>query len=342
MHWEPNRQLQLRIITAVVLIALLPFAFVYTFVFAMNTIGIVLLEALTERPWPGEFYIDPVFLSILVVGGIGIQLRYGSNRMLSSLNARVVDANTYPSLHARVTRLAWQAGIPAPTVAVARNSTPNAFAVGSVRGPGTVVVTTGLLETLTDEQLDSVLAHEIAHLANRDATVMTVAWILPTITYYLALAAGYVLYGLARIFGSGGVRSRGSGDGRAIVVAIGAIIISALVTLAISALFWVASVLMHRVISRYREYAADRAAVSLTGDPLALASALETIDGTMSEIPDADLRALDGGTEALYFAPLEARTFDSAELVSTDIFPDTHPKTRSRIQNLRSLAGEVT
>lgn len=340
MHWRTDRELRLRIALAALLIAALPFAFAYTFVFAANTIGIALLEWVTERPWPGTFYIDPIALTVVVIVGVAIQLRYGSRTVAGSLNARPVDPETHPELHARVTRLAWQADLPVPTICVSRNSAPNACAVGGLSGPGSVVVTTGLLETLSGDELDAVLAHELAHLGNRDATVMTVAWLLPTATYYLAIAAGYVLYGLTRILGSGG-SSRSDGDGRAVAAAIAAIAVSAVVTLAISALFWVASVLVHRVLSRYREYAADRASAALIGDPLALAAALETIDGTMESIPDRDLRALDGGTEALYIVPLEARTFDQAELVSTDIFPETHPPTRDRVDRLRELAGET-
>ncbi|MFC6768423.1 peptidase M48 Ste24p, partial [Natrinema soli] len=74
-----------------------------------------------------------------------------------------------------------------------------------------------------------------------------------------------------------------------------------------------------------------------TGSPAALATALEKIDGTMPEVPDRDLRKLDGGAEALYLAPLEERAFGSKELVSTDIFPDTHPPTADRIDRLRAL-----
>jgi heat shock protein HtpX len=102
-------------------------------------------------------------------------------------------------------------------------------------------------------------------------------------------------------------------------------------------MFWAASVLFYRVLSRQREYAADRAAAAVTGSPAALAGALETIDDAMPDVPDDDLRKLDGGAEALYLAPLESRAFGSDELVSTDIFPDTHPPTEERIERLRRL-----
>ncbi|MGM0604472.1 MAG: M48 family metalloprotease [Halobacteriota archaeon] len=340
MNWTPDRELTVRMGVAIVLIAVLPFAFVYAMVFAANTIGIALLEALTERPWPGEFYVDPLFLAVVVAAGVVVQLRYGSKTVCSSIDARGVSPADYPELHARVNRLAWQADVPAPAVALAHNDAPNAFAVGDLWGRGTVVVTTGLLDRLPATELDAVLAHEIAHLRNRDATVMTVAWVLPTITYYLAIVAGYVLYGLVRLLGAGG-RRRSGGDGKGVAMAIVAIAVSAIVTLAVSAMFWAGSVLMHRVLSRYREYAADRAAATLTGDPLSLASALARIDEAMPTVPDRDLRRLDGGVEALYVAPLEARTFDDAELVSTDIFPETHPKTADRIDRLRDLAGAI-
>ena len=107
-------------------------------------------------------------------------------------------------------------------------------------------------------------------------------------------------------------------------------------------MFWAASVLVHRLLSRYREYAADRGAAALTGDPAALASALRTMDETMPEVPDRDLRELDGGTEALYAAPLETRAFGDGELVSTDVFPETHPPTDERIERLREIAGELS
>jgi len=158
---------------------------------------------------------------------------------------------------------------------------------------------------------------------------MTVAWVLPTVTYYLAALAFYVLYGLFKLLSFGG-GSGGDRDGRALAVGIVVITVSALVTLTVSAMFWCGSVLIHRVLSRYREYAADRAAAEITGSPAALASALDALDESMPEVPDRDLREFDGGAEALYVAPLESRAFGDKELVSTDVFPETHPPTRER------------
>lgn len=335
-----DRDLRIRMVVALGLIVVLPFAFVYTFLFLANTVGIALLEWANERPYTGEFYVDPILLAVIVLGGLGVQYWLGPRTVLGSVGAREVDASEYPDLHATVTRLSSQIDLAKPGVAVIRSDVPNAFAVAG-REPGRVVVTNELLATLEDDELEAVLAHELAHLKNRDANLMTVAWLLPTITYYLAVAAFYVLYGLLRVLGADGGSSRGDSDGRGLAVAIVVIVVCAVLTLTVSAMFWAASVLFYRVLSRQREYAADRAAATITGSPAALAGALETIDGAMPDVPDRDLRALDGGAEALYLAPLESRAFGGKDLVSTDIFPDTHPSTAERIDRLRELAAET-
>lgn len=335
MNLEPDRELRLRMAVALLLVVALPFAFVYAFVFLANTVGIALLEWANERPYHGQFYVDPILLTLVIGVGLAVQYRYGPRAVLGSVGARRVDAESHPDLHATVTRLAAQIDLPTPTVSVIRSDVPNAFAVagGDERA---IVVTTGLLDRLDDAELEATVAHELAHLKNRDANLMTVAWLLPTITFYLAIVAYYVLYGTYRILGAGG-GSGGDRDGRGLAVAIVVVTVTAVCTLAVSAMFWAASVLFYRVLSRHREYAADRAAASLTGSPAALASALGTIDGTMPDVADTDLRKLDGGAEALFLAPLSARDFGSKELISTDIFPETHPPTADRIDRLRAL-----
>ncbi|MDR5671868.1 M48 family metalloprotease [Halalkaliarchaeum sp. AArc-GB] len=326
-----------RILIASVLVVLLPFGFIYAFVAAINHVLLPLLESFGHGPYHGRVYVSPVLAVVIVLGGLATQVWFGPSTVLGSIGARRITPDERPELHAAVTRLAQAADVESPDIAVASNDAPNAAAV---RGPAgaSIVVTTGLLDRLDGEELEAVLAHEIAHLKNRDATVMTVAWFLPTVTYYLALAAAYLLYGTYRALGAGSSSGR---NGRGLAKAVVVLTVTAVVTIAISALFWAASVLIHRILSRYREYAADRGAATLTGEPAALASALRTLDEEMSEIPDRDLRKLDGGAEALYVAPLSARSFTDAALVSTDIFPDTHPQTEDRIDRLRELAGEV-
>ncbi|AUX07924.1 heat shock protein HtpX [Halalkaliarchaeum desulfuricum] len=329
--------LRRRILIATALVVLLPFGFIYAFVAAINHVLLPLLESFGHGPYHGRVYVSPLLAVVIVAGGLATQAWFGPSTVLGTLGARRVSPEERPELHARVTRLAQAADVEPPDVAVAKNDAPNAAAV---RGPtgASILVTTGLLDRLDETELEAVLAHEIAHLKNRDATVMTVAWLLPTVTYYLALAAAYLLYGTYRALGSG--RSSGrSSDGLAKAVLV--LTVTAVVTIAISAMFWAASVLIHRILSRYREYAADRGAAALTGEPAALASALRTLEAEMPDVPDRDLRKLDGGAEALYVAPLSGRSFTDADLVSTDIFPDTHPPTEERIDRLRELAGEL-
>ena len=334
-----DRELQARIALALALVVLLPFAFVYAALFLLNTVGIAMLEWIDGQARHGQYYVDPVVLTVVVLGGLLVQYRYGPRMVLDSVGARQADGRSHADLEATVTRLAAQADLPTPAVAVIHTELPNAFAVGTARR-STIAVTTGLLELLDDAELEAVLAHELAHVANRDASVMTTAWLLPTLTYYLAIGSYTILYGLFRILGTGTAgRSRG-GDGRGLAVVIVVITVSAALTLAVSVVFWAGSVLLYRILARYREYAADRGAVAITGDPAALANALAAVDETMPSVPDRDLRRYDGGAEALYLAPLESRAFDGNALLSTDVFPDTHPPTAARIDRLRELARE--
>ncbi|NGM68311.1 M48 family metalloprotease [Natronolimnobius sp. AArcel1] len=340
--------LRLRLVVALGLVIALPFVLVYTVIFLGNTVGLALLEWVHDRPYHGQLYVDPVLLTTAVVGALMVQYWVGPRAVCRSVGARTVSSDAYPAAHAALTRVAAQADAPKPALAVTETGAPNAFAVAggnSIRqrddSGGTIVVTTGLLETLTDDELEAVLAHELAHLENRDASLMTVAWLVPTITYYLAVVAFYVIYGSVRLLGSGsGLSTRRSGDTRSFAVVFLVAMVCAVLTLAISVLFWAGSVLLHRVLSREREYVADQAAAAITGSPAALASALESLDETISEVPDSDLRTLDGGTEALCLVPLDSQAFDTQSLISMDIFPATHPPTAERIDRLRALARD--
>ena len=329
--------LRRRLLLTTVVVVALPFLFIYLFEFAVNRFLVPILESQGYGPYYGHFYVAPGFAAVVVVGGLAVQAWYGPQTVLRSIGAQAVTSTSNPEVHAAVSRLSQQADIEPPAVKITHNDAPNAAAISGPSGDGTIVLTTGLLDELDDEELTAVLAHEVSHLANRDATVMTVAWLLPTVTYYLAIASAYLLYRLPRSLVGGSSGGDDGGAAKAIIV----LVATALMTLAISALFWAASVLVHRLLSQYREFAADRGAAVLTGNPGALASALETMDETMEDVPDKDLRALDGGAEALYAAPLESRMFTDVELVSTDIFPETHPPTSERIERLHDLAGEI-
>jgi heat shock protein HtpX len=246
---------------------------------------------------------------VLVMGGFTlVQFLFSDRLALYSMGARVVESEEYPELHEKVTRLSQQADLPIPDVAVADTRVPNAFATGRSQSSATVAVTTGLLDTLDEEELEGVLAHELAHVKNRDVMVMTVASFLST------LALLVVRWGW--LFG-------GDGDEDSLPV---------YVAVLGSFLVWVVSFLLVRTLSRYREFAADRGGAVITGNPSALASALLKISGRMDAVPERDLR---GETEMNAFFVIPIRSGTIGRLFST------HPNTEARIERLRALESEL-
>ncbi len=242
-----------------------------------------------------------------------VQFLYSDKLALRSLGASEVDPSEYPGLHQTVERLAQQADLPKPTVAVAESNTPNAFATGRSQDSATVCVTTGLLNTLDSDELEGVLAHELAHVKNRDVIVMTIASFLSTIAF-LIVRWGWLFSG-----GGGDGGDRGGGVG-----IFGAILVSLVV--------WVVSFLLIRALSRYREYAADRGAAVITGDPAALASALESIDSDMQATPSEDLRD-QAEMNAFFIIPIDKGFIGR--------IASTHPSTEKRIEKLRDLQREL-
>ncbi len=253
-------------------------------------------------------YFDNLLFAAIMLGAFSIvQFLFSDKLALRSMGAKTVSEDEYPRLHAQVGRLAQQADLPKPTVAVADNQTPNAFATGRSPSNAAVCVTTGLLRTLNDEELEGVLAHELAHVKNRDVAVMTIASFLSTIAFFI------VRWGW--LFGN-----RGRNQAPVFV----AIIVSLLV--------WVLSFLLIRALSRYREFAADRGAATITGNPSALATALMKISGRMDKVPDEDLRE-QAEMNAFFIIPI-SRGF-IGKLAST------HPPTEKRIEKLRELEREM-
>jgi len=242
---------------------------------------------------------------------MGAQFLFSDKLALYSMGAREVDPDEYPELHRKVERLAQQADLPKPKIAVADSRTPNAFATGRSQDSAAVAVTTGIVNLLDDGELEGVLAHELAHIKNRDVMVMTIASFLSTIAF-LVVRWGWLF--------SGG-RSRGGQQQVPVFVAI-----------LLSLVVWVISFLLIRALSRYREYAADRGGASITGRPSALATALMKIDSGMEKVPSEDLR---GQSEMNAFFIIPIRSGFIGRLFST------HPSTEKRIERLRDLEREL-
>jgi heat shock protein HtpX len=253
-------------------------------------------------------YFENLLLPAILLGGFSIfQFFFSDKLALRSMGARAVTEEEYPKLHAQLGRLAQQADLPKPTVAVADSRTPNAFATGRSPSNATVCVTTGILETLDDEELEGVLAHELAHVKNRDVAVMTIASFLSTIAFFI------VRWGW--LFGG---RNRNQAP---VIVAI-----------VVSLLVWVISFLLIRALSRYREYTADRGAAMITGNPSALATALMKISGRMDQVPEEDLRD-QAEMNAFFVIPITKGFIGR--------IASTHPPTETRVEKLRELEREM-
>ncbi|PSQ03416.1 zinc metalloprotease HtpX [Halobacteriales archaeon QS_5_68_33] len=271
--------------------------------FLLAALYIVFLGVLTL--YTRNFLLIVGFMSIFLF----VQLFFSDKLALRSMGARKVDENEFPELHRTVARLSQQADIPKPTIAVADTRTPNAFATGRSKKSSTVCVTTGLLRSLDQEELEGVIAHELAHVKNRDVMVMTIASFLATIAMFI-LRWGW-------LFGGGRNRQGGA---------------QVLVAIVASLVVWIVSFLLIRALSRYREYAADRGAVVITGKPSALASALMTIDGRMDRVPDEDLRK-QSEMNAFFIVPISKGAIAK--------FFKTHPPTEKRVDRLRELEREM-
>jgi heat shock protein HtpX len=259
-------------------------------------------------------------LGILIgIVGIGIavyQWASSDKVAMRAMRAREVTPQEAPELHGMVDRLCALADMPKPRVGVADTSVPNAFATGRSPQRAVVCVTTGILGMLTAEELEGVLAHELSHVAHRDVLVMTVA-------SSAGIAAGMLTQGSQYgAFGFFGGRGR---DNNGLPVW--------LVVLVVSLAVYAVSFVLLRLLSRYRELAADRAGAYLTMRPDALASALTKITGGINQIPQRDLRQV-GAASALCIAPAV-----KGQTLST--LTATHPSLEQRLEQLARIQAEL-
>ena len=258
-------------------------------------------------------------IAILIgIGGIGFAVYqwYNSDKVaMRAMRAREVTPEQAPELHGMIDRLCALADMPKPRVGIADTSVPNAFATGRSPERSVVCVTTGILQTLTAEELEGVLAHELSHVAHRDVLVMTVAASAGITAGMLAQGAQYGAF-----FGGG---RRDNNGGLPIW----------LVVLIVSVITYAVSFVLLRILSRYRELSADRAGAHLTMNPGALASALQKISGTMTQIPQKDLREVSAAS-ALCIAPA---------LKGSDVksFFSTHPPLEKRLAQLAKIQAEL-
>ncbi|HTX27587.1 MAG TPA: zinc metalloprotease HtpX [Streptosporangiaceae bacterium] len=263
-----------------------------------------------------------VLVAVLLGGGMAIgSLFYSDKIALRTAGAIEVTPEQAPELHGVVDRLCALADMPKPRVAIARSPIPNAFATGRSADKAVLCVTTGLLDRLNKDELEGVLAHEMSHVAHKDVQVMTIASFLAIIA---ALLIRFSFYG--ELFGGG--RGRGGNNGNLAIVM--------LAMMAVSIVVYAISFLLIRLLSRYRELAADRSGALLTGQPSALKSALIKVSDQMNRIPTRDLRAAEP-LNAFYFAP--AMRLQSGASLST-VF-STHPSLERRLAELDKVQQQL-
>jgi heat shock protein HtpX len=268
-------------------------------------------------------YVGVSAIAIAVIAGIMILAQwYFSDRIvLWSTGAKIVSREQFPELHDLIERIVARNNLSKPRIAVVNTRMPNAFATGKTPKSSIVAVTTGLMDQLDNEELEGVIAHELAHIKNRDVLILTLASIFSMIAWYLMRFGMYgAMFGGGG--GSGGYGRRGN-EGAAMLL----ILLIAIIT-------WIASFLIIRAISRYREYVADRDGALITGKPSKLASALLKISGTMKRIPTRDLREVEG-MNAFFIIP--ALSGDAL----TNLF-STHPSVDQRVKKLMEMEAAMS
>ena len=278
----------------------------------LKTVG--LLAFMTTLLWLVAYALFPdggFVIGLLIAVGFNLLAYFFSDKLaLAASRARPVTEEELPQVYAIVRRLALQKNMPEPRIYIIDSPQPNAFATGRSPKKAAVAVTTGILEILTVDELEGVLAHELAHVSNRDILISSIAAMIAAALTMLARMA----------FWFGGGDNRGSPLG-----AIGAIL--SLIVAPIAAM------LIRMAISRTREFQADATGAETTGRPLMLASALEKISAGTARIP----MNVNPATAQLFIDnPMKAvRGGGMMKLLST------HPPTEERIERLTMMAQGV-
>ncbi len=249
-----------------------------------------------------------MLIAFLIAAATNVGMYFASDKLvLRMYRARVVDAQAAPELYAMIDRLRQRAGLPMPVVAIAPHEQPNAFATGRDPHHAVVCVTEGILQTVSRDELEGVLAHELAHVKNRDMLLSTIA---ATMAGAIGMVARFALF-----FGGG----RDERDGHPIAM------------LAMMLVAPIAAMLIQFAISRQREYRADQVGAEISGRPLELANALRKLDAAAHRIP---MQVSPAAAQLALVNPLAA--FGRRGMMS--LF-STHPPTVERVKRLEAMAS---
>ena len=246
---------------------------------------------------------------------------FSDKMALRMAGAHQVSPEEAPELHSIVDEQVQRAGIPKPKVYLINNDSPNAFATGRSPTKATIAATTGVIGILDRDELGGVIAHELAHVGNRDTLIMAM---VATVASAIAMIAWMAKFSL--IFGGFGGRGRGGG-GYGGMVGIGGLLLLAIVIPMLTTLVRLA-------ISRTREYQADASGAKISGNPWALANALEKLDASSRQIPMEANQA----TAHLYIVePMHKQAMSFLNGQGMMRFFSTHPPTAERVKRLRSM-----
>lgn len=248
-------------------------------------------------------------IALVIAAATNMFAYWNSDRMVLSMHgAQEVDERSAPDLVGLVAELAGRAQLPMPKVYLMDNPQPNAFATGRDPQHAAVAVTTGLMQSLSREELAGVIAHELAHVKNHDTLIMTIT---ATIAGAISMIAQFGMF-------FGGNRENGPG------------IIGSLAMMILAPL---SATIVQMAISRTREYSADKMGAQICGQPMWLASALVKIDNAAHQIPNMDAERSPATAHMFIINPLSGQGMDN-------LF-STHPSTENRVRELQRLAGEL-
>lgn len=247
-----------------------------------------------------------MMMALIFAAGMNLFAYWNSDKMVLSMHgAKQVSPEDAPDLYRMTEGLARNAGIPMPKLYIMDNDQPNAFATGRNPEHGAVAVTSGIMRVLNRDELEGVVAHELAHIKNRDSLIMTM-------TATIAGAIG-MLANMGMFMGGGG-RERPN----------------PIVMIAVMILAPIAAMLVQMAISRTREYSADKTGAQICGKPLALASALAKIEQVAGRVPNMPAENAPATAHMFIINPLHLRAVDG-------LF-STHPNTKNRIAKLQEMA----
>ena len=281
----------------------------------MNLVRTAMLLAFMTALFMGVGYMiggsGGMMIAFLIAAAMNLFSYWNSDKMvLRMYNAVEVDERTAPEYYRIVQGLAANAGLPMPRVYLIENPQPNAFATGRNPQNAAVAATTGLLHRLTAEEVAGVMAHELAHVQNRDTLTMTIT---------ATLAGAISMLGNFAFF-IGGNRDNNNPLG----------FIGVLIAMIVAPF---AAMLVQMAISRTREYSADRRGAEICGNPMWLASALAKIANSAHQVPNMDAERNPATAHMFIINPLNGQNMDN-------LF-STHPNTENRIAALQAIANEM-